>query len=57
MVRFLAKRFLPEYEAGADKLYSRAVNIEEKLLNLTIEDKSAKVTKFIAHSLYSNLLF
>ena len=44
VVRFLAKRFLPEYDGDADKTYTRAVTIEGKLLNLSILDKAGKVT-------------
>lgn len=43
VVRFLAKRFLPQYEGGSDKSYNRAVEIENKLFNLTIIDKAGKV--------------
>lgn len=43
VVRFLAKRFLPQYDGETDKTYTRAVSIEEKLLNLKIIDKTGKV--------------
>lgn len=52
VVRFLAKRFLPQYDGETDKTYSRSVNIEEKILNLNIIDKTGKVqaTHTYSHS-------
>ena len=44
VVRFLTKRFLPQYDGEADQTYHRAVSIEEKMLNLTIIDKTGKVS-------------
>lgn len=43
VVRFLAKRFLPQYDGETDQTYNRAVNIEEKMLDLKIIDKTGKV--------------
>ncbi|XP_067948833.1 ras-related and estrogen-regulated growth inhibitor-like protein [Watersipora subatra] len=42
VVRFLAKRFLPQYAGDADKTYCRTVNVEEKKLDLKVIDKIGK---------------